>query len=243
MRLVWIYAGWLAFTAGAALGQTAFDVASITPTPVDRARGEGGGWERISWTPTRLSLENASLSVCIQWAWEVKFYQISGPAWIGDERYDILAKTEHPAEVARLRLMLQALLAERFRLTLHRETRTMPVFELTVTRGGSRLAVAEEASKAEIRVSNGKFVFRHTSMPELAERLSHLAGVERPVVDRTGLAGAYDFSLPAIPHLPEDGEATWLFPALEKELGLALTPTRAAIEILAIDHVEKPTAN
>ena len=242
MRRIILFGGWLGL--GISMAQApAFDVASVTPSAMARAGVEGSGREHITWTRTAVTIENASLSACIQWAYEVKFYQIDGPGWTVGERFDIVGKTNRPGSVGQLRMMLRTLLADRFRLTLHRATKSMPVFDLVAAKAGPRMQPSDGDGAPSLRVENQRFVFRHMTMPELAERLSGLAGVERPVVDKTGIAGAFDFSLPAIPHMPDDGEATWLFAALEEGIGLALKPSKEPIEILAIDHAERPSPN
>jgi uncharacterized protein (TIGR03435 family) len=116
-----------------------FDVASIRPSQAARAGGEGSGRESVTVSPAAVTLRNASLSFCIQWAYSVRFYQISGPEWISRSRYDVIAKPGTPSPSERqLKEMMQALLAERFRLRLHRDTRTIPVYELTATPGAAK---------------------------------------------------------------------------------------------------------
>ncbi|MGO9255160.1 MAG: TIGR03435 family protein [Bryobacteraceae bacterium] len=247
-----LLAGWLglschrapAQTAPAAPPTAAFDVASIAPSQTARRGGEGSGRERISWTPTGVTLENASLAASIQWAYQVKFYQTSGPAWANGQRYDIRAKNQNPANVERLRLMLRTLLADRFRLALHREAQVMPVYELLADRNRLKLQAAKADEGTDMRVANGKFVFQHVSMAELAERLSELAAVDRPVLDKTGIAGAFDFTLPAIPYPAPDGvDPAWIFGAIREQLGLVLKPAKGAVEMLVIDHAERPSPN
>src|SRR3569623_2065736 len=107
-----------------------FDVASIRPSQAARAGGEGSGRESVNISPATVTLRNASLSFCIQWAYSVRFYQLSGPDWILRSRYDVIAKSVTPAASERqLKEMMLALLADRFRLRLRRSTRTIPVYE------------------------------------------------------------------------------------------------------------------
>jgi len=233
-------AAWVVASVSVA-AQPTFDVASIKPSAIARAGGEGSGRERASWTPTSLTLQNAGLGFCIQWAYGVKFYQVSGPAWLNDVRYDILAKTENPATIAQLRLLLQALLANRFQLTLHRETKAMPVYELVARTSGTGLRSAKPDETSDWRVSGGSFVFRHTSMPEFAERLSELAGVDRPVVDKTGIAGVFDFTLEsAARKLLEDNAS--IFAAVQ-QIGFEMVARKGQVEVLVVDHADKPSAN
>jgi len=222
----------------------AFDVASITPSATARRGGEGRGREHISWNPKGVTLDNASLTNAIEWAYQVKFYQVSAPAWASGDRYEILARCQNPASLERLRGMLQALLAGRFGLALHREAKVMAVYELRPDRGGPRLAPARAGEDTDLRVVNRRFILQAMSMGEFAGWLSDLAVVDRPVLDRTGVAGAYDFTLPAIPYpAPEGVDPAWIFTALRSELGLALRPAKAPVEILVVDRAEKPSPN
>src|ERR1700722_272136 len=98
MRLI-LLAVWtvLGYRAPAQTAPPAFDVVSTTPSPTARRGGEGSGREHISWTPTSVTLENASLTMLIEWAYDVKAYQVSGPGWTSEERYDVRAKNQNPA--------------------------------------------------------------------------------------------------------------------------------------------------
>jgi uncharacterized protein (TIGR03435 family) len=145
--------------------------------------------------------------------------------------------------------MLVPLLAERFHLRLHRETRVLPVFALVVAKGGHRL---EDADGGEPNVApnpGGGFRYRNYPMAALAEMLSLLRTTGRPVVDRTGLSGRYNFTanlqdLPAGASAEELKRAvvesdTAVFAALEEQLGLKLTAERAPIEVLVVDGADR----
>src|SRR5580704_15608648 len=179
----------LALSAGAQ--QPAFEVASVKPHKPGVA-AENRGRESIDTVPGVLTIRNASLSSCIKWAYLVKDYQISGPAWLNEERYDITAKAAGPARLDELRRMLRMLLAERFSLQLHRETKELPVYRLVTAKSGPKLHKAEPGGNTSMRGENGSFVFRGTSMEQLAEDLSGLTQVDRPVLDRTGISGVFD---------------------------------------------------
>ncbi len=246
----WLLASWLGLGGCPVLAQTAppeppaFDVASIAPSQMARRGGEGSGREHISWTPKSLTLENASLTAAIQWAYEVKFYQTSGPAWASGDRWDIAARNQNPAGPQRLRLMLRQLLASRFRLALHREAKLMSVFELRPDRSRPKLQAAKADETTDLRVVNGQFVLQDMSMAAFAEWLSELAVVDRPVLDRTGIRGAFNFTLPAIRYpAPEGVDPAWIFTALREQLGLALKPAKAPVEVLVIDRAERPSPN
>jgi len=227
----------------------AFEVASIKPSAVWRTGGEGSSRSRIEHSPESLTMRNVDLSDCVQWAYGVKFFQIVATKTLDAERYDILAKTAIPVPIHDLRSMLQGLLAERFKLLLHRDTKLLPVYELVVAKHGPRLPAAKATGDLTLhaveslpRVEDGSFVFRETSMAEFAEKLSLLRGIDRPVVDRTGIQGYFDITLKSAASALLDDSGS-LFGLLEEQLGLKLAPSKAAIDVVVIDHAEKPTAN
>jgi uncharacterized protein (TIGR03435 family) len=236
----------LAFSAGA---QTpAFEVASVKSHQT--GAGDGRTGERIDSSPGNLTIRNASMSSCIKRAWQVKDYQISGPSWLNEERCDIIAKAAGPVRTDQLRQMLRTLLAERFRLQFHREAKELPVYELVATKSGPKLHNAEPAGNAEMRGENGAFVFRGTSMPQFAENLSTLSQVDRPVPDRTGIPGVFDFNLKLGESNDEmkraliAGDGASIFTIIQEQLGLKLEARKGPVEMLVIDHAEKsPTEN
>src|SRR5437016_1341336 len=115
------------------LAKPAFEVASVKPS----APGGSGGGMRPG--PTGLTAKNVTLLFCIRIAYEVQDDQVSGPSWLSTEQYDIAARTDAPVSQNQLRLMLRTLLAERFRLVLHREERIRSVYTLVVAKDGPRL--------------------------------------------------------------------------------------------------------
>ena len=227
----------------------AFDVASVRPAAIWKAGGEGSKRSRIEYSPTSLSMWNVDLTDCVQWAYRVKFYQVSGPGFPNSERYDILAKTENSVPVSQLRLMLQDLLGKRFQLALHRETKMLPVFELVVAKGGPRLP----AQKADLspthafeslpRVRDGSFIFQDVSLTDFAAGLSLLRGIDLPVVDRTGIKGVFDITLKSAADaiLQPDGPSPVTL--VQEQLGLKLVTAKAPVEVLVIDSVGKPSEN
>jgi uncharacterized protein (TIGR03435 family) len=237
----------LALSAGAQ--QPAFEVASVKPHKPDVA-GENRNHESIDSVPGALTVRNASLGSCIKWAYLVRDYQISGPAWLNEERYDITAKAAGPARLDELRRMLRTLLAERFSLRLHREAKQLPVYSLVAAKSGPKLHKAEPGSNTSMQGENGSFVFRGTSMAQLAEDLSTLSQVDRPVLDRTGIPGVFDFSL----KIGEDnnemkraliaGDGPSIFTLIQEQLGLKLEARRDVAEVLVVDHAARiPSEN
>jgi len=228
-----------------------FDAASIKPAALWKAGGEGSKRSKIEYTPKSLSMWNVDLADCVQWAWGVPFYQVSGSDFPNGERYDILARTEESVPVSQLRLRLRNLLDTRFHLALHQETKNFPVYRLVVAKGGPRLPArkadrdlpADHAAESLPRVQEGSFVFQNVSMADFAARLSMLRGIELPVIDQTHIEGVYDITLKSAASaiLRPDGPS--LFTLLEEQLGLRLVSAKAPMEMLVIEHVSRPSEN
>lgn len=193
-------------------------------------------------TSTMLSMRNASLSLVIQWAYGVQFYQVAGPEWLKDARYDIQARPAGAASESELRLMLRGLLAERFKLVMHTEQRPRPIYSLSV-RGTPKLQAAAASDSASFGAMDGDFVFRATSMGELADRLSDFATVDRPVIDNTGLAGRFHFKLEQAAKAIRGGEGPSIFTAVS-ELGLRMQPENQPLDMLIVDSAQRsPSEN
>jgi len=245
VRLV-LWASCGAFAQDAA-APPAFEVASVKPNLSGRAGGEGSERETIASSPGSLMMRNVSLRTGIQWAYGVRGHQVSGPDWIASERYDIVAKTSGPASEDQMRRMLQTLLADRFQLALHRETKLLPVYALVTGKRGAKLQTASGQGNSSMRPAFGGLEFRNYSMSDLAERLSSRPfGVDRPVLDQTGLHGLFDFTMKLagndaeLKHTLEGMERGGAdFTAFLEQLGLKLQPQKGPVEVLVIDRVEK----
>jgi bla regulator protein BlaR1 len=230
----------------------AFEVASIKPT------AETGRGMSLNRSPGgRFTTANASLERLIEYAYDVQAHQISGgPNWLESEGFDIVAKTESenpPTE--ELRLMVQKLLEDRFKLALHRETKELSVYTLVVGKGGPKL---QRSDKDGTRISAGgmgRTDFQKVSMAMLAKTLSQRLG--RTVINGTGLKGDFDFALEWAPGEGEprkktngvevppltDTSGPSIFTALQEQLGLKLESTKGPVEILVIDRAERPSGN
>lgn len=228
-----------------------FDVASIRRSEIWKGGGEGGTRSGFEYSPGGIRLLNVNVSDCLQWAYNVRYYQISGPQSLNAERYDIVAKVENPASLEQLRQMMRDLLADRFKVTLHHEMRTLPVYELVTAKRGAKLPVskaddtasASHAMESLPRVQDGNFVFQNTSIAQFAEQLSQLRGINRPVLDRTGIQGTFDITLKDAAASVLDPNGPSLFTLIEEQLGLKLQSTKAPVDTLVIDHAEKPSEN
>jgi uncharacterized protein (TIGR03435 family) len=206
----------------------------------------------------RLTATNATLQMLIRAAYDLRDHQIrEGPNWLDSAAFNIEAKAAGPVPGAQMRLMLQSLLAERFKLAVHLETREEPVYELVVDKGGYRLREAADTahgSRQGIGIDGaGSFGGFAASVSQLASWLSQR--LDRSVIDKTGLTGKYDFTLhwtpdpgdlggPAGgPDAPPDTSGPSIFTALKEDLGLKLQSSKGPVEVLVIDHAEKPDAN
>jgi uncharacterized protein (TIGR03435 family) len=222
-----------------------FDVASIKADTSSRH----GSTRRDE--PQGMTYLNITLGEFIRLAYEVQSYQIDGPAWFnnGRSRFDIVAKASAPLTERERHAALVPLLAERFHLTLHRETRTVPVYSLVVDKGGPKF---KEGDGGESSVApdpaTGALRYANYSMSALAAMLSVMPSTGRPVLDRTGLPGKYTFTanvfdtpagLSAAGANAAIGRSeTPPFTALREQLGLKLDADRAAIEMLVIDTAD-----
>jgi bla regulator protein blaR1 len=239
-----------------------FEVASIKPADPNthgmRVQMAPGG---------RLTASGVTVKFLIQQAYNVKDFQITGgPGWIGSDRYDISTKAEGEGQITpeQLRPMMQALLADRFKLTFHRETKEMPVYALVVGKNGPKMHESERHEDAEgrggtqIRMSRGQITAQAMSMAMLANQLSNRLG--RNVLDKTGLTGNYDFTLEFTPEgmqpmgmppreggadapPPVDSPGPSIFTAVQDQLGLKLESQKGPVEILILDRIERPSEN
>jgi len=292
-RLSLLVAGSMALAAPIVLGQgsaalgvapasiatpdvkVAFDVVSIKPNKSD------AGWVKTMYKPDGYSATNISLKMLILAAYGIKEDQLSGlPSWAESARYDIDAKVADPdvAEWQRLkndqrRIMLPPLLADRFKLTVHNETKTLPIYELVVAKGGSKLKEATPgdtyangfkgpdgvAKGGMMRMSPGQLTAQGVPMTSLVNMLSQQ--LHRTVVDKTGLTGKYDIALQWTPDEGSDpmfkgtdgsqlraaslpdDSGPSIFTAVQEQLGLKLQSAKGPVETFVIDHVEMPSEN
>jgi uncharacterized protein (TIGR03435 family) len=198
----------------------------------------------MSTSRGRLVYTHVSLVDLIVQAYGVQRQQISGPAWLDGERFDISAKFPQPADRQQVAQMLQGLLAERFRLQLRHEKRKVPVYSLGVAKKGPKLGKAESESGLHSSLGNVRAHADGTvSMAALAAFLS--GRLDRPVLDRTRLNGPYAIGLDWAPDALENANSgPSLFTALQEQLGLKLTATQGPMEVLVIESVERtPTEN
>ena len=231
-------------------GLPAFDVVSIKASQ-DRRPGA------LRYLPTGVDFGNVPLPWVIGEAYQVPFGRISSRdsqvrdlLFSGTHFYDIIARAEQPVPKAQLRLMLRTLLADRFKMSLHPESKVESVYKLLVAKGGTKLmASAVDGDLPVITGGPGGFDFRNVEMVRFAGFLSTY--MDRPVVDFTALTGRYDFALTregADRSTPDKAAfAEWMsssiFGDVQRQLGLRLDADKASVEYLVVDHIEMPTDN
>jgi bla regulator protein blaR1 len=224
----------------------AFEVASIKPNTSD------SGHTHTSDKPGGVVMTNVSLRRCLLIAFDVQESELVGPDWLETTRFDIMAKPPdgHPEDY--YRPMLKSLLEDRFKLSVHRETRVMPVYALAVAKGG--LKVKEVAAgESQTATSRRQFTGTKVSMPDLANFLARI--LNRAVVNKTDAKGVFDIKLEFAPENPSaaepqraEGQAASgppsIFTALQEQLGLKLQPEKLPVEVVVVDHIERvPTEN
>ncbi len=252
------------FIAGApaVAQQPAFEVASIRPN----VSGAPSAHYRLL---PGFNAENATLKNLLAMAYDVADFRISGgPGWINSDRYDIEAKTQGNPSLDQKMSMLQTLLQDRFNLALHRETKELPIYALTVPKGGPKLQPLREGScimpdpknptlapgktltdycGLVVSMGRGQLELASASMADLARSLSRLTG--RTVVDKTGITGVFPVHLTFVPDdiaadgPPVNGSGPSIFTAVQEQLGLKLESTKGPVDVLVIDHVEKHSEN
>jgi uncharacterized protein (TIGR03435 family) len=219
----------------------AFEVASI------RASSDGPGSSGITTTNGRMTAQNVTLKRCIRGAYNVSKSQIfGGPDWVERDRFYIQAKAPGPAGDSEMMIMLQSLLAERFKLTLHRENRPLSGYALVLAKGGPKLKPSAPETPSRTNSSRGSIVAQACTMTLFAMKLSEALLI--PVADATAIRGSFDFNLQwttadEMAAKPETDSGPSIFTTLQEQLGLKLEPRKVPAEILVIDHAEKPSAN
>ncbi|HEY4837073.1 MAG TPA: TIGR03435 family protein [Candidatus Acidoferrales bacterium] len=244
-----------------------YEVASIKPN-----KSNGQGSYGITTAPDGLTVTNTPLIMLIQSAYGIfnRDRIVAAPGWVDTERYDVAAKIEasviddlqklNPSQISSARnQMLQALLADRFMLALHRETRELPVYSLVVAKNGPKIhqsktddVVAGSNGRGGrapgMTAKNGSIKGHSVTLGSFADFLA--AQLSRPVLDRTGLTSLYDLDLQ---WTPDDNElqsppgsapnGPAIFTAIQEQLGLKLESGKGPVEVIVIDHIERPSGN
>jgi uncharacterized protein (TIGR03435 family) len=252
---------WIAF----AQQPVTFEVASIKPSPPISAHGVFFG---MIDDPDRFNGSYVTLTDLMAKAYGIEHPRISGgPSWVLSDRFDVIATLPRGTQRGQIPLLLQTLLAERFRLIVRRESRTTRVYALVQAKGGPKLKRSEAesnpspggppmlssaplmlGSSGALGICCGKAKLNKVSMAGFASLLS--AETDRPVQDATGIEGGFDISLEWTPDAagtqPEGTPSPAgpsIYTAVQEQLGLRLEPRNAPLDYLVVEHVEKPDAN
>jgi uncharacterized protein (TIGR03435 family) len=243
----------------AADADPSFEVATIKPN-----NSTNGGMQALTFRGRNFITDNSSLADLMMFAYGVQMKQIVGaPDWIEKDRYDINATPDHEGKPTadQVKVMISKLLADRFQLKFHHDKRELSAFVLTVGKDGPKLKPSQPNGNLHgigIQAApTGALMFANNSpIPAFTSFLQSLV-LDRPVVDQTGLTGRYDITVTFTPDdslfngqpigVPKPAEgvepAPSLFEAIQEQLGLKLTAQKTQVDVLAIDHVEKPSAN
>jgi uncharacterized protein (TIGR03435 family) len=225
-----------------------FDVASVKPA----AAGARGGIIRQMPGNQRYVATNVPLRLIMTVAYSVTDRQISGgPSWVGTDPFDIDAKSAKPVSSDDLHTMLAHLIEERFHLTVRREQRELPIYELVVDKGGPKLTEhdAADLDHPPMGGTPAGLAGTNVTMNYFAFILSR--NLDRNVVDKTGLTARYDVKLDFARDLPPGvvrpdapvAEGPTIFTAVKEQLGLKLVPAKGPVEFLVIEKAEKPSEN
>ena len=240
----------------AADANPAFEVATIKPS---RPEAQGKG---IGVNGHQITTRNTSVSDLITFAYNLHARQLTGgPSWMETEKYDLQAEPDTPGAPndRQVKMMFQKMLADRFKLTFHRDKKELTVYTLNVAKTGSKLKQSDSDPNGLPTLGLrglGRLFTRNASMADFAS-LMQTTALDRPVVDQTGLTGKYDFTLDWTPDESQFGGRGGqapppadnaevppdLYTAIQQQLGLKLESTRAPVEVLVIDRVEKPSEN
>lgn len=266
--------------APAQLPPVVFEAASVKPSKLISSVGGQRGSQGVrggvvEFDNHRLVSNSVTLYTLVKWAYGLMAgscafaecdYLTGGPAWIRSEQFDVQAVMPESAPIYTfgqflgrhapvLQLMLQNLLADRFKLELHREMKEMPVYVLTVAKDGPKLTPSQSDDKRYVQVSGNPalpasdlvMIGRKATMSDLVDLLQATRVTERTVVeDRTGIRGEFNFD---VKFAPIDNGAFGntsspsIFTALQEQLGLKLEAAKAPVEFFVIDHAERPTEN
>ena len=243
----------IALTAGSLLAQTGFEAVSIRAAdPAARGRTIHGG--PGSSDPGLVTMRNVDLFSLVALAWGLHRYQLLAPDWLDSTYFDVSARIPQGIDADQYRLLLQGMLAGRFRLAVHHETREMRVYDLTVAKNGAKVRLSTNPSTAADGLQpppktppaafHGAVTLNlpAMSMPRFAEFLSGF--LDAPVEDATGLQGDYEIHLRALIGAPSPGSDAENAPpplsdALVQQLGHRLMPRKSQVDVLEVGRMDK----
>lgn len=195
-------------------------------------------------------MKNVRLKSVVGWAYNLQAIQIVGPGWMDSDTFDIVAKSAGEVTKDRLRLMMQTLLANRFKLDFHRDTKEMPAYVVSVAKGGSKMKQSETPGAMQLK-PNGKggAAFSNVTLEQLIQMVSPI--LQGVVVDETGLSGSYDFNLDLSSFMGADSHPSSmedmvaiLTQAASEQLGIKIEQRKVPATRLLVDHIERvPSGN
>jgi uncharacterized protein (TIGR03435 family) len=250
--------GFLTLLTCGALGQApaqtvakslVFDVASIKVNnqTIRRDGPSPPQLDAIHVEPDGVTMRAITMMACIKWAFEVNAGQITGPEWLRSEHFDIAAKASGLTSDGQLRQMMQALLADRFKLAVHRETKQLSVYNLVEAKGGIKCKPEEGDGEAVVTPARGGVAtIQRANLSLIADLLSDELG--QPVINQTGLKGRFTCTADPRPYVPDPSQPidrlSMIITLLQEQFGLKLEAKKQAVEMVIVDHLEKtPTAN
>jgi uncharacterized protein (TIGR03435 family) len=239
----------LAALGGSAYGQ-AFEVASVREADPALA----GIRNTIEANPGSLIIRNTTVRDAIRWAYDEEGARVGvlgGPQWADSARFDIVARPPTASSNHELRVMLQTLLADRFNLVVRSERKDNAVYALTIDPKGHKLQHSKTSGPRSIQRDTTGLTFQNVTMSDLQRFLLSLPGLDRPVINRTGLDGAFDFKLTILSGALTDEAGkealggAGIFPFLDAlaPLGLKLDSQKVPIDVITIERVERPSEN
>ena len=192
----------------------------------------------------QIRMENISLQNCLERAFDVRDYSLSGPPWLKSERFDIVAKIPAGAPRSQVGAMLQALLKDRFHLAFHWTPRELSGYALVVARNGLKIQPVESTDRTSTSSGRGKLQARQLSMDGFADMLGR--ELNTPVQNSTSMQGLFDLTLEWTPDdaPPDSAPGPSLFTALQDQLGLRLRAQKISIPTLVVDSIDRvPSGN
>jgi len=208
---------------------------------------------RFTYPGGRFNATATTMAYLFEWAYGIQPFQHSGgPSWMTADRYDINAKAEGNASDAQMKLMVRALLADRFGLKFHRENRSLPVYVISLGSAPPKLFPAKDDETHSIRIMPQKgadqkvvsyrVVATRFSLAQLTDTFARQLG--RVLVNQTGLDGDFDFTLDLTPddERPNPLDPSLIMMAMREQLGLTLTSQKAPVDFLVVDSAEKVAA-
>ena len=186
---------------------------------------------------------------------------VDGPEWMKTEKFDLVIEPDLPGRpsTAQFRVILQQMLADRFKLMFHHAERELAVYRMVPAKGGPKMTAATQEDRATntagVGYKDGSLMVANATMSEFASLMQRYVGMDRPIVDHTGIVGKYDFKLNWTPDISQgDGrtaapsregqsDAPSLYTAMQEQLGLKFEAAKEPADVMVIDRVEQPSEN